>query len=146
MGLAWVMTGCAGFDREWKRARQEAPAGRPGPEGAWAGTWSSPGTDHEGALRCVVRREQAPPAVDTEAAFIYHASWSIFSGTFPTKQPLQRQPDGSYRSTGTWKLPAWAGGVYAYDIVIRGDRFTGTWKSKRDAGSFDMTRVADANR
>jgi hypothetical protein len=79
-----------------------------------------------------------------QASFKYHATWAIFSGTFPTQQPVERRPDGSVRSAGAWKLPAWAGGRYEYDIVISGDRFSGTWQGGGDSGTFEMKRPVPA--
>jgi hypothetical protein len=133
---AMGLVGCAGFERDWKRAVATRPVAERVEEGAWMGTWTSPGTNHSGPLRCVVGTETAG-----EAEFTYHARWSIFSGRFPTKQPVVRQGDGSVRSVGTWILPAWAGGRYDYDITIRDEVFSGTWKSRRDAGSFEMKRA-----
>lgn len=159
--LGTGMTGCAGFERDWRRAVAAQAAGGPaglhrpgvGPagsrsaagvstdrttsaDGAWSGRWVSGANGHDGRLRCVVSGTE-----ESEASFTYWASWAIFSGTFPTKQPVARQADGSLRSTGTWRLPGWAGGEYAYDVTIQGNRFSGTWKCARDHGKFEMTRA-----
>jgi hypothetical protein len=149
-----LLAGCAGFERDWKRALAATPPGAPGPagvvvagthEGAWTGSWTSPGTGHSGRLRCVISGP-AQGSGETEATFTYHATWAIFSGTFPTRQPVRRQADGSVRSVGAWSLPDWAGGRYEYDITIRGNRFTGIWKSARDSGALEMTRAVASDR
>lgn len=148
-----ALAGCAGFERDWRRALAAAPSGtgiaRPGrttvAEGAWTGTWTSTGTGHTGRLRCVVGGPDSGTAPENDDApalrFAYHAKWAIFSGTFPTWQPVVREPDGSVRSVGEWVLPKWAGGRYSYDITIRGDRFSGTWSCAGDSGSFEMRRA-----
>lgn len=143
---ALLISGCARFERDWRRALAPGAAdaarmgGGGGQEGAWTGTWTSPGTGHSGKLRCVIGGATKSEA-GTEAAFTYHATWSIFSGTFPTRQPIRLEKNGDVRSIGTWTLPGWAGGRYDYDMTIRGHRCTGTWKSARDSGSLDMTRA-----
>lgn len=140
-----LLTGCAGFEGQWRRALA-GPTGVPGAavarthEGAWAGSWTSQGTGHSGRLRCVISGP-AQDAREVEASFTYHATWSVFAGTFPTRQPVRRQADGSVRSAGFWTLPRWAGGRYDYDLTIRGDHFTGTWKNAGDSGTFEMTRA-----
>lgn len=147
-----MVSGCARFERDWRRAVGPGVSGASGTsgkrgggmqEGAWTGTWTSPGTGHSGKLRCVIGAAEstADGAAVAEAAFTYHATWSIFSGTFPTRQPVQLAKDGSVRSIGTWTLPGWAGGRYDYDMTIRGNRCTGTWKSARDSGSLEMARA-----
>jgi hypothetical protein len=151
--LALVLAGCAGFEREWRRglavappatARPTAPQTTAGPvEGAWTGTWTSTGTGHSGRLRCVI----AGPVDDSgQAFFSYHATWGIFSGAFPTRQPVRRAADGSVRSVGVWTLPRWAGGRYEYDLTLQGNRLTGTWKSALDSGAMEMTRAVAAGR
>ena len=139
--LGLGLSGCAGFGGDWRRA--VAGPSAPGPvsgvaqaDGAWSGRWVSRANGHNGRLRCVVKGAEGG-----EAVFTYRANWAVFSGTFPTRQPVQVQSDGSVRSTGTWRLPGWAGGEYTYDLTIAGDRFSGTWKCARDHGTFEMARV-----
>lgn len=151
VAAALMVSGCARFERDWRRAvaadgaaasTASGASGKRGvevAEGAWTGTWTSPGTGHSGKLRCVIGAADGAGA--KEAAFTYHATWSIFSGTFPTRQPVQLETDGSVRSIGTWTLPGWAGGRYDYDMTIRDDRCTGTWKCARDSGSLEMRRA-----
>jgi len=148
---ALLLAGCAGFERDWKRV--EAGTGsraQAAPAGAWTGTWTSAGTGHQGRLRCLVSDSERAPAIPadgapgTQATFTYHATWGIFSGTFPTQQPIVRQPGGGVRSTGAWTLPKWAGGRYDYDIAIAGEDFRGTWKGGGDTGTFEMRRPAGA--
>ncbi|MFN0127717.1 MAG: hypothetical protein ACKV19_13640 [Verrucomicrobiales bacterium] len=147
------LTGCAGFERDWKRAVGAPTRGVVGAvrgvgvEGAWQGTWTSASTGHTGALRCVVGAPPGLAGADSSGAgaahpFTYHATWAIFSGTFPTSQPVQPQADGSWRSEGTWTLPAWAGGEYEYHLTIRENSFSGTWKSRRESGTVEMTRAS----
>lgn len=146
------LTGCAGFERDWKRAVAAPTPGvvgsvrGSGVEGAWKGTWTSASTGHTGVLRCVVGAPQAAArtassGVGATHPFTYHATWAVFAGTFPTRQPVQPQADGSWRSEGTWLLPAWAGGEYEYHITIRENSFSGTWKSRRESGTMQMTRA-----
>lgn len=143
-----VGAGCARFERDWRRAVAAPRAMAPSPhgaearmDGAWVGTWSSEGTGHRGALRCVVEGVAPAGNAAAEAEFTYHARWSLFAGTFPTRQQVRREGGGGYRSTGSWTLPRWAGGRYDYDITIRDNQFTGTWKSAKDRGAFAMTRA-----
>ena len=142
---ALVLAGCAGYEREWKRGLAVPPvagaraAAAATPEGAWTGTWTSTGTGHSGRLRCVITVE--PGGSGEEATFSYHATWGIFSGAFPTRQTLRRGADGGFRSAGVWTLPAWAGGRYDYDLTLRGNRLTGTWKSAHESGTMEMTRA-----
>jgi hypothetical protein len=149
-----VGAGCARFERDWRRAVAAPRAAAPSPQGeaarmdgAWVGTWSSEGTGHRGALRCVVEGVAPVGSAATEAQFTYHARWSLFAGTFPTRQQVRREGDGGYyRSTGSWTLPRWAGGRYDYDITIREDQFTGTWRSAKDKGAFAMARAEAGDR
>lgn len=146
---ALVLAGCARFERDWKRA-----LATPGADGggvtaersvaaarsAWTGRWTSVGTGHEGSLRCLVSGATGGE-VAAEAAFVYHATWGVFSGTFSTRQPVERRRDGSVRSAGSWTLPPWAGGRYDYDITINGDQFSGAWQGGGDRGTFEMMRA-----
>jgi len=153
-----LLAGCAGFERDWKKAVTgsglvpaapgvAAARGQEVHEGAWTGTWTSAGTGHAGKLRCLVDPAGAAGVEGRpEAAFTYHATWAIFSGTFATRQTVVQQPGGGVRSTGAWTLPKWAGGRYEYDITITGTRFSGTWRGGGDSGAFEMARPEPAAR
>jgi len=132
-----AVAGCSHFDKRWAEAVAKPPDHPI--MGAWEGSWRSDANGHSGKLRLIVTPDPASPAGD-RAAFTYRASWAALNGTFETKQPLVLKPDGRWTSEGEWELPAWAGGMYRYQMQGSRDTVLATFRAKRDHGTFSFHR------
>lgn len=136
---ALLMSSCSTrFHDEWRKAAA-VPISDQNIEGRWEGQWSSAETGHKGRLRCVVG-----PALNSagDHHFHYWAAWGrFFSGSFETTQKVKIT--GNHVSFhGEQRMPQWAGGTYAHDGSLENGRFTATYRSAKDHGSFAMTRPA----
>jgi hypothetical protein len=134
-------TGCSGFGfgRDWARSRLSSA--ETGVEGRWEGTWESHANGHRGRLRCLVT---APAGEEGAHQFQYRATWMrILSGTFKAGHRVRKVSPNSWAFEGEHRMPNWAGGLYRYEGVIRGDEFKATYRSSKDHGVFQMRRVVD---
>lgn len=134
MLLLCVLPSCGtAFRAAWKKA----PASD-GVSGKWDGAWNSEATGHHGRLRCVV---SAPLNAAGDREFFYHATWMGFlSGCYKATHQVQEK-GGAHVFKGEHRMPDWAGGLYHYEGVIRGDEFKSGYKSSADHGTYVMKRV-----
>jgi hypothetical protein len=139
-----ILTGCASFEREWKRAAA-APAisATTTPQsqivGRWQGRWQSNRNQHDGALRCVVK----PLSNDVYSARFHAKYRRLFNMSFGYTALLQATPSSSgdrLAFTGEADLGWYAGGVYHYEGYADATHFSSTYSSKFDHGTFTLTR------
>ena len=140
-----LLASCGSFHSEWKQATAATRSlPKDSVEGPWTGTWKSEATGHVGRLRCVVG-----PAENREGdhVFRYHASWGrVFAASFTARHRVEPSAEGT-RFSGSHEMPAWVGGTYRYDGVVKGDAFSATYRSSKDHGAFEMRRPrAEARR
>ncbi len=126
--------GCSTFDHEWKAA-----AARPAPTndiaGCWEGSWQSEANGHSGKLRCVVSQR-----AETEYRAHFRAYfWKIFRYSYVVQLEVSRT-DHLYAFEGASDIGWLAGGVYSCQGEATPDRFSATYRSKKDHGTFEMTR------
>lgn len=134
-----VLTGCSDFDRDWDRLANTKPTNTMDITGRWQGSWVSDVNGHSGGLRCIMSR------VDD---YTYHARYAATYGGFlhfNYEMDLTSVRESDWiRFAGQADLGGVAGGVYHYDGHANADKFTATYKSSADHGSFDMKRVVPA--
>lgn len=130
-----LLTGCCGFNREWKRAATGLPPGD-ALAGRWDGHWMSERNGHNGRLRCIVR-----PSTNGFYGARFHAKyWKIL--TFEYAVPLRAQlSNGVARFEGEADLGRLAGGVYKYNGAVTGTNWQSTYRSRYDHGFFRMNRA-----
>src|SRR5262245_49499068 len=106
-------------------------------EGRWQGHWLSDVNGHNGALLCIVtRQENGDYAARFRATYLKVLK---FGYTVPLK--VERTND-VWHFSGEENLGSMAGGVYEYDGTATPTNFHSTYRSKYDHGIFDMTRPA----
>ena len=130
-----LVTGCSSFNRDWN-AMAAAPAAGVAPASRWEGRWVSNGNGHSGGLRCILTTTD-----DAALSARYRATFGP-GLTFEYTVLMAVEHDGdTSRFSGTADLGWLAGGDYEYEGTVVGDRFTSTYESRRDHGTFDMTRA-----
>ena len=107
-----------------------APAASP--VGKWRGSWSSQSTGHTGALRARIR--QTGP--DTYRAVFAGRFAVVVPFVYPAK--LKRVPGTCDCYQSTQRLPIV--GTYQMTAHISPHRFYARFQSKKDVGTFDMSR------
>ena len=139
--------GCSTFQRDWETqtsltATEDAPKKEPpsgeGLLGRWKGSWYSDTTGHDGALRCIITRQE-----DDSLHARYHA---IYGGmlTFEYDMPMTVRQEGDvFHFSAQHDLGWLAGGMYTYDGTVVGDEFMSTYSSKGDNGTFEMQRMEE---
>ena len=132
--LMLLVTGCSSFNREWKSALAQ-----PHPDsdisGAWEGRWLSERNGHTGRLRGVFTKADA----DRYNAHFHATFWKILHATYEV--PLKyKEKDGEILLSGESDLGKLSGGVYKYEAKATPARFSCTYKSKYDHGTFEMKR------
>jgi hypothetical protein len=132
---AVLFTGCAGFNKDFKKAAAAGPWPPNDITGAWEGTWKSDANGHSGRLRCIMT--QTGPA-QYNARF--KANYKKILG-FEYTVPLNVQRDErSYKFTGEADLGSLAGGEYTYKGAANPAKFFSTFDSPSDHGTFQMER------
>ena len=135
--LTQLLLGCSTiYNQKWKRAAKNAES-KEGVLGRWEGSWLSSVNAHTGKLRCIVSETESE-----NYDFHYWARWSLFSGTYHLKVPIQETNSVSTFS-GTKNLGKLAGGAFDFSGKVVGDHFNASYNSKFDRGEFTMTRVSE---
>jgi hypothetical protein len=132
--FALMATGCSTFNREWKSAiaQPQAPSDI---SGAWEGRWLSDRNGHTGKLRGIFTKAGA----EQYNAHFHATFWKIFHATY--KVPLKyEEKNGEVLLTGEANLGKLSGGVYKYEAKATPAKFSSTYKSKYDHGTFEMAR------
>ncbi len=135
--LVLLSSGCAAldFDRDFDVAvAHGAMDERTGP---WDGTWRSDVDGDHGSLRCIVRESGLN---QYEARFK-----AIHDGITPyvyTGKMRAVEDGNGVLMTGRANLPVH--GTYDWTGRIIGDTFTADYRTKRDEGTFTMTRSGRA--
>ena len=130
-----LMTGCVGFESQWKQSITEYHAGKIShPEGPWTGTWTTKTNGHTGALRAIVTK-----APNVEYDFRYHATWAkILQGGYKVRFPATRS-GSTYTVDGSKDLGIF--GDFGHRATITPDSYEASYSNdKGDLGSFYMTR------
>jgi hypothetical protein len=131
--LVLMFAGCAGFesrDAAHSHTASEFPA-------HWDGHWKS--AKHHGMgghLRCVLTKIDA-----RHERAQFHAQWGIFSSGY-TAVLNSRRVGKELRLNGTHRLTGMGGGLYHYEGRVSPTRFTATYDSSYDNGTFDMSPAA----
>jgi hypothetical protein len=134
--LALIFTSCTNFDSAWRKAATRKPSHDL--SGRWEGRWISTRNGHNGALRAII----TPDGANNFHA-LFHATYgSVLTFTYPVMFETTRH-GSSIEFCGTSDLPAWAGGRYTSNGHATYTDFTAIYKSKYDAGRFEMKRVAE---
>lgn len=129
--LLLLLTGCSGFQREWKRtvASEDDPLA-----GRWEGGWLSEVNGHQGKLRCIVTKTN-----ELEYQARFRATYQVILH-FTYTVPLRAERDGASLTFGGEADLGLAGGLYHYAGRADGSNFTATYTSQRDHGTFRMSR------
>jgi hypothetical protein len=132
MAALAILSGCSSFNREWRAAGKQPPAGL---AGRWEGHWVSDANGHNDKLRCVITEKGTN---DYSANF--HATYKhVFHFSYTV--PLTVQQQGSnYVFSGQADLGKLAGGMYTYNGAATPTNFFSTYDSKYDHGKFEMHR------
>jgi hypothetical protein len=143
--LSPLVTSCRGFHEAWNSPHSPAP-GDP-LTGRWQGEWHSDANGFHGPLRAVMTR-----ADDWRWRAAFHATFGrVLKACYSTDLVIDRATDlvsgaadlSGQRCTfkGTSDLGVFGGGVYEYAGDVTGDRFTSTFRSRTDRGTFRLRRV-----
>ena len=127
-------TGCSTFNRDWKAAAV-SPDSANGIEGRWLGTWLSEVNGHTGQLRCLISKQTAGRY---QARF--HAKYRKILSFGYTVELSATETGGTNIFQGYADLGWYAGGEYHYEGRATPARFSSTYSSKADHGTFEMTR------
>jgi hypothetical protein len=144
-----LITGCSTFEREWKayepakrgKAQRQAPPVAKSPfDGRWEGHWSSTKHRthhgyHHGKLRCIITQVDA-----RHYRAHFSANWMFFTSNYVVTLEGRRRGDVLYLE-GSHNLSKIVGGTYRYTGAISPKRFSASYKSSYDEGSFEMWRV-----
>ena len=135
----FVAVGCSSFDRDWKQAAGQEFDGM---EGRWIGRWHSDHNQHNGVLRCLVKKMEG-----TTYHTRFHAKykWKIITVSFPYDMNMTISQNGAtYQFTGEADLGKLAGGVYQYDGTGTTNRIDINYRSPKDHGTFKLERPEDS--
>jgi hypothetical protein len=141
LGLIALISGCSGFDQQWKdvAGRAERVGPEPGLDGAWIGWWHSDAGHGGGELRCLLSTAYTG-APDDYRAWFKARFWGILTGEHMTMIRGQRQGDTVVFS-GNEDMGPLAGGDYRYRGRIDPDEFRANYRSDDDHGTFQLERV-----
>ena len=137
-----ALSGCASFEREWKADRQrEIADSKPAPfAGRWDGRWTSArhtapsGGPAGGRLRCILTQTD-----DRHYRAKFKANWMIFASGYSVVFQTERR-GGALLIRGDHDIGALFGGIYRYGGRITPSRFSATYDSSYDRGTFEMAR------
>lgn len=143
--LAFALTGCSSFSSKWSSLEAQ-PLAPIGASGRWEGKWISEVSGHEGRLRCIVEKSQNTKTTDAAASdylFMFSAKWGPgIVSDYDIQMKVQPAPDGGMAFEGDMDLGLFMG-VYRCKGRIVGDRFTATYTSDQDHGTFEMSRPVE---
>lgn len=140
---ALALSGCASFERDWKRAERQ-PEIRSSAEsdafmGRWDGHWTS--AKHRtskgfagGRLRCLLTKVD-----DRQYEARFKANWMLFTSSYKMLLSVERLGN-ELRLAGEHKLTPLFGGVYRYAGKVTPIHFSATYDSTYDSGTFEMRR------
>jgi hypothetical protein len=141
LGMVALVSGCSGFDQQWKDVAGRAE--RLGPEhevdGAWIGWWHSDAGHGGGELRCLVSTAYTG-APDDYRAWFKARFWGIFSGEHMTMIRGERQ-GGAVVFAGSEDLGPLGGGEVHYWGRINAEEFRANYQGQDDHGTFHLDRV-----
>lgn len=140
---ALALSGCASFERDWKKAERQPEirsfAKSDAFTGRWDGRWTS--AKHRtskgfagGRLRCLLTK-----ANDRQYEARFKANWMIFTSSYKTLLSVERRGQ-ELRLNGEHKLTQLFGGVYRYAGKVTPSHFSATYDSAYDSGTFEMRR------
>jgi|TARA_B100001971_G_C18251638_1_gene578698 hypothetical protein len=140
LGLSAVFFagGCSSFNRDWKKAADQSAQGV---EGRWIGRWHSDHNQHNGALRCLINRNEGD-SYETR----FHAKYKlgILTVSFPYDMEMTiTSSDGKYIFMGEADLGRLAGGLYKYDGAGTTKNLAIKFRSPKDHGTFRLQRPED---
>lgn len=128
--------GSLAYQRAWEAfdaERVDDPA-----VGRWEGTWRSEWNGHSGGLRCMTTRAE-------EGAYLarFHSTYGWFLSFRHEARLRVVEKDGeALRFEGDEDLGAAFGGVYQYEVEVRGGDFEARYRAENgDHGVFSMRRV-----
>ncbi len=102
------------------------------PSGKWKGNWSSQSTGHRGPLRARIR-----PTLDGNYRALFAGRFAkVIPFVYPAK--LTRIGGTSNRYYSSMRLPF--SGQYSMTATVTGNRFEATFRSRKDRGTFRMSR------
>lgn len=132
--LFLLLGGCSTkFERDWQRA-----AARPERDpfaGRWEGEWrSAKHRNADGRLRCLLT-----PIAPQRYHARFKAEWMIFKSTYSTVFAAQRKGN-EITFRGAENLGPLFGGVYTFTGKATPERFSATYDSSYDTGTFEMGR------
>lgn len=143
--LAFTLTGCSSFNSKWASFAPQ-PIAPTGALGRWEGKWISQVSGHEGRLRCIVEKTQNTQTIEAAASdylFMFSAKWGPgIVSDYDIQMKVQPAPDGGMAFEGDMDLGLFMG-VYRCKGKIVGDRFTATYNSDQDHGTFEMSRPVE---
>lgn len=143
--LAPLATSCRGFHEAWNSS--PSPAAGDWLTGRWEGDWHSDANGFQGPLRAVMTRLD-----ERRWRATFHATFArVLKACYSTELVIDRGPERSVAPAperpasvafkGSSDLGVFGGGVYDYAGEVSGDRFTSTFRSRTDHGTFRMRRV-----
>jgi hypothetical protein len=139
IGLSLVLlvatAGCSRFNRDWQAAGNWT-APDPAMAGAWSGTWNSAANGHHGSLRAIL----TPIDESTLQAQFKARFWGIFTYRYSLDLEVEPRAPGEWHFAGDSDLGWLAGGVYACEGVATADELRADYQSKRDHGTFSLSR------
>jgi hypothetical protein len=129
--------GCSSFNREWRAAQ---PAIEPAPTmaGRWAGTWQSAVNGHQGQLRAILTpTEHGKVDARFRARF-----WRIMAYSYRLELGVESTSPGHWVFEGEADLGWLAGGRFRCRGTTLTNELRATYESKRDHGTFTMSRAS----
>ena len=132
MSVALLFAGCA-----TPRPEADGRATTVGPDAIpahWEGEWrSGKHRGMHGGLRCFFTKID-----DSHYRARFRANWLAFASSYTVVLETRRVGDG-LRLQGTQRLRGIGGGLYHYEGNVTRSRFTATYSSGYDTGTFVMT-------
>lgn len=105
--------------------------------GNWKGSWISCKNGHNGRLRATFCRISK---TKVQAKFT-GSFFKVFPFRYNAVLDVVHEEDGLIQLRGSRRLGPMMGTFY-YEATITGNQFNATYRSKRDCGKWNMTRVA----
>jgi hypothetical protein len=104
--------------------------------GRWEGEWRSNKNNHHGRLRCVIHGF----GNGAYAAHFKATYWKVLRFSYVVGLQGERT-NNVFRFHSEVDLGKLAGGVYEYEGTVTPVRFSSTYRSRYDHGTFEMKRV-----
>ena len=144
-----VFSGCASFERDWKKAERRPElrsfAQTDAFTGRWDGRWTS--AKHQtrhgpagGRLRCLLTKLDERRY---EARF--KANWMLFTSSYTTLFQVEPRR-GELGLKGEHTMAVMFGGTYRYEGRVTPRLFSARYESSYDHGIFEMRRPGENSR